>query len=99
MREEATKALRELQERHVPPTVTTELHVAMRMDTPANAIAHYAEDQQADLIAMGGHGASGWTRGVLGSVTERVLHETSLPVLVVRQAHDDTRGRDVTDGS
>lgn len=37
-----------------------------------------------DLIAMATHGRSGLMRLALGSVTERVLHATRLPLLVVR---------------
>ncbi len=36
------------------------------------------------LIAMATHGRSGMPRWVLGSVTERVLHGTSLPLFIVR---------------
>jgi nucleotide-binding universal stress UspA family protein len=87
MREAATRSLRALQEQRVPAGVETDLHVAMRMEAPATAIAHYAQGQGASLIVIGGHGTSGWIRGVLGSVTERLLQETALPVLVVRAAH------------
>lgn len=37
-----------------------------------------------DLICMATHGRSGLQRWVLGSITERVLHATKLPLLVVR---------------
>ena len=37
-----------------------------------------------DLIAMATHGHSGLARWALGSVTERVLHATKLPILIVR---------------
>lgn len=37
-----------------------------------------------DAIAMATHGRSGITRWVLGSITERVLHATNLPLLIVR---------------
>jgi nucleotide-binding universal stress UspA family protein len=36
-----------------------------------------------DVIAMATHGRSGIARWTLGSVTERVLHKTTLPILVV----------------
>lgn len=83
MRENATRALEALRDRLVPPAVDTDVHVAMRMEAMATAIAHYARDCEAHLIAMGGHGAR-WVKGTLGGVTERVLHETDVPVLVVR---------------
>lgn len=36
------------------------------------------------LVAMSTHGRSGWGRWVIGSITERVLHSTRLPLFVVR---------------
>jgi nucleotide-binding universal stress UspA family protein len=36
------------------------------------------------LIALSTHGRSGFQRWMLGSITERVLHATTLPILVVR---------------
>ncbi|HLJ36588.1 MAG TPA: universal stress protein [Ktedonobacteraceae bacterium] len=35
------------------------------------------------LLAMSTHGRSGWKRLVIGSVTQRVLHSTKLPMLIV----------------
>ncbi len=43
-----------------------------------------------DLIAMSTHGRGGWERWVMGSVTERVLGATKLPLLVVRPQHMQT---------
>lgn len=37
-----------------------------------------------DLIAISTHGRAGLERWVMGSVTERVLHTTTLPLLIVR---------------
>jgi len=37
-----------------------------------------------DLIAMATHGYSGLQRWAMGSITERVLHATRLPLLIVR---------------
>jgi nucleotide-binding universal stress UspA family protein len=39
-----------------------------------------------DLVAMATHGRGGLQRWVMGSVTERVLHATRLPMLVVHSA-------------
>ena len=36
------------------------------------------------LLAMSTHGRSGWKRLVIGSITQRVLHSTKLPLLIVR---------------
>lgn len=51
---------------------------------PTETILRTAAEIGADLIAMGTHGRSGWNRLMLGSVTERVLRESSIPVLTVR---------------
>ncbi len=37
-----------------------------------------------DVIAMATHGYGGFQRWTLGSITERVLHATRLPLLIVR---------------
>ena len=50
---------------------------------PHEQVADYADDRGVDLVVMGSHGRSGVRRALLGSVTERVLRETHVPVLVV----------------
>ena len=52
-------------------------------DRPDQAILKTAAARQADLISMGTHGRSGWSRIMMGSVAERVLRETDRPVLTV----------------
>jgi nucleotide-binding universal stress UspA family protein len=42
---------------------------------------------KADLIAMSSHGRSGLGRWAMGSITDKVLHESSIPVLTVRASH------------
>jgi len=50
---------------------------------PHEMIAGYAEDNGIDLIVMGSHGRAGVRRALLGSVTERTLRSTHVPVLVI----------------
>lgn len=50
---------------------------------PHSLIEGYADDHDIDLIVMGSHGRSGVKRILLGSVTERTLRSTTVPVLVV----------------
>jgi nucleotide-binding universal stress UspA family protein len=45
-----------------------------------------------DLIAMATHGRSGIARWALGSVTERVLHDATVPVCIIRP-HAEAMGR------
>jgi len=50
----------------------------------AEAIADYATKSQADLIIVATHGRSGVSRWVWGSVAERILRSSCVPVLMVR---------------
>ncbi len=55
----------------------------------ASSIVELADSLPADLVVMGTHGASGFERLMLGSVTEKVLRRASCPVLTVpRRAHE-----------
>jgi nucleotide-binding universal stress UspA family protein len=47
-------------------------------------ILDYAEDTGADLIVIATHGRSGLDRVLLGSVAERVLRQSPIPVFVVK---------------
>ena len=62
----------------------TQAEALVMEDRPDQAILKTAEARNADLIVMGTHGRSGWSRFMLGSVTERILREIDRPVLTVR---------------
>lgn len=53
---------------------------------PAVGILHEASAMQADLIVLSSHGRSGLRKLFFGSTTERVLRETTIPVLVTPDA-------------
>ena len=50
---------------------------------PNEAIVTYAETNDIELIVMGTHGRSGADRLVIGSVAEKVVRGSSVPVLTV----------------
>jgi len=50
----------------------------------AEEIIKAARDASANLIAMSTHGLSGLKRWALGSIADKVLHQSDIPVLVVR---------------
>ena len=50
----------------------------------AEQIIQAADDTGVDLIAMSTHGRSGLRRLAFGSVTDKVLHHSKVPVLMVR---------------
>jgi nucleotide-binding universal stress UspA family protein len=61
----------------------------------AHSILELAEKLPASLIVMGTHGASGFERLMLGSVTEKVLRKASCPVLVVPRHADAPSGKPI----
>jgi nucleotide-binding universal stress UspA family protein len=64
--------------------VTT--HALVKQGQPAKQIVAAAREVQADAIAMATHSRRGINRLMFGSVAEEVLHESSLPVLLIRSA-------------
>jgi nucleotide-binding universal stress UspA family protein len=51
---------------------------------PSNVILEFAEDNDVDLIVMGTLGKTGLDRFLLGSVAEKVVRGSTVPVMVVR---------------
>jgi nucleotide-binding universal stress UspA family protein len=51
---------------------------------PADEILRYAEENDVDLILMATHGLSGIRRWVMGSVADKVLRASRVPVWLVR---------------
>ncbi len=81
LREDAEAATGSVAERAQSLGLTAvERHAGGR---PHKLIANYAAENDIDLIVMGSHGRSGVRRALLGSVTERTLRSTRVPVLVI----------------
>jgi nucleotide-binding universal stress UspA family protein len=51
---------------------------------PAEQILRIADEANIDVLVLGARGASFWKNLVIGSVSERVIDGTRIPVLVVR---------------
>ena len=62
------------------------IETVVREGPTVTEILEQAAATSADLIVMGTHGASGFERLVLGSVTEKVLRKARCPVLTVPRA-------------
>lgn len=60
---------------------------------PAEAILDQGHVEEVDLIAMATHGRSGFSRWVLGSVAERVLRHSGVPLLLVQAEHHRKSGK------
>ncbi len=83
-RHSAADAMRREMARFVRAVVAGPAEVNFIEEAPATAIVESAA--HADLIVMGTHGRRGASRWWLGSVAERVVRESPIPVLVVRAA-------------
>ncbi len=60
------------------------LHTDRGRGRPDRLIVRYADEDDVDLVAIGSHGRDGVARVLLGSVAEKVVRRSSVPVLVVR---------------
>jgi nucleotide-binding universal stress UspA family protein len=63
-----------------------DVDIDVRCGPAADVIVEAAEGPDISMIAMATHGYSGLRRWALGSVTDRVVHATAIPVFVVRGA-------------
>lgn len=82
LREEATDAVEGVAavcDDYEVPVETTVLK-----GSPNREIIRYAESEDCDLIVMGTHGRGGIDRLLLGSVAEKVVRGSKVPVLTVR---------------
>ena len=51
---------------------------------PADTITEYAQEKGMDMIIIGTHGYTGLKKLMLGSVAFSVLHQSHIPVLLIR---------------
>ncbi|WP_126662334.1 universal stress protein [Haloterrigena salifodinae] len=71
-----------------------DIDTAVREGRPAAQICEYAREIDADLVATGTRGRHGENRLLLGSVAERVVRTSPVPVLTVRQLDPAGEGDD-----
>lgn len=76
--------LSELAKEEIDATLVTEPKISI--GNPAQAIVEEAKDF--DMIVMTTHGRTGFSRFFLGSVSEKVLRTSHIPVLIVNEQRD-----------
>jgi nucleotide-binding universal stress UspA family protein len=81
---EAQAKLGEMIAENAPPTTRTQ--AVVRLGNTVEEIERTAKQEDADLIVIATHGASGWHRLFYGSVAERVLRTTHFPTLIIHEA-------------
>jgi nucleotide-binding universal stress UspA family protein len=65
----------------------------LREGDPATAILDAAREVGASMIAMGTHGRRGLSHVLLGSVAEKVVRSSEIPVLTVRAGQPPAAGK------
>ncbi len=90
--EQVRRQAEDLQERLGVEPGATRIHVRgdLAEGYYADEILRYAGEHQVDLILMASHGRSGVRRWRMGSVADKVLRATRLPVLFVPAGIKDT---------
>ena len=66
----------------------TSVQASVVSGRPNRSVCTYAETQDIDLVVMGTHGRTGLSEKLLGSVTERVVRESPVPVITLRAVED-----------
>lgn len=84
LEEEGNEAIDAVADRAAAAGVETVTEVTT--GTVHRTIIEYAADHDIDLIVMGTHGRRGLDRYLLGSVTEKVVRASDVPVLTIRAA-------------
>lgn len=81
VKEEAEAALERVEA--IADERRVECDTEIRAGTPHKKIGDCIDDSDIDVVVMGSHGRGGLKRRIMGSVTERVLRSTTVPVLVI----------------
>lgn len=61
------------------------VETAIEYGSPYRAIRSYVDEYDIGLVVMGTHGRSGIERYLLGSITEKTVRTSPVPVITVRQ--------------
>ncbi len=78
----AEKALNEMVASLLPKTLRVRLITSV--GHAADVICRTAESERAGLVVIATHGMTGWRHYVFGSVAQKVVQHTALPVLLIR---------------
>ena len=86
---EGSRALAEMESLAEEVGFDAQLVTELREGAPTKEILAYVEEAEIDLVVMGTHGRKGIERSLLGSVAERTVRGSSVPVMVVPDTTQD----------
>lgn len=87
-----------------PPDAGVEFEHHHRVGSPSTEIVRFAKRYGVDMIVMGTHGRSGFSRLLMGSIAESVVRNASVPVLTLHdpgchEGEPEARGKHREDES
>jgi len=68
-----------------------ELKKVLKQDAPWDAVNAVAKELGIDLVVVGTHGRRGLAHALLGSVAEKIIRTSTVPVLTVRGPNGNAR--------
>ena len=72
----------ELENQDISPSAQFE--IILKYGSPAKSILQLAKDEHFNLIVLGSHGLTGLSEFLLGSVSNKISHASTIPVLIVK---------------
>jgi nucleotide-binding universal stress UspA family protein len=83
---ERDRADRAVEDTVAPLPDDLSVETAVVEGVPKTAILDYVEDEGIDMVVMGTHGRTGLDHYLIGSVAEKVVRRSPVPVVTVRLA-------------
>jgi len=65
------------------------VHEIVKPEATFNSVVEICHEQGAEIIIMGSHGASGFKEMFVGSNAEKVVRMSDIPVLVIKNEHEE----------
>ncbi|WP_323192569.1 universal stress protein [Halostella sp. PRR32] len=83
--EEQARTAVDIVEKRATAASVSAVETAVEHGSPYREIRTYVDEHDVDLVVMGTHGRSGIERYLLGSVAEKTVRTSPVPVMTVRQ--------------
>lgn len=80
----AESDLSQVVEEKVPTNI--EISSEVKIGSPAEVIIEFAREKNVDIIIMATHGRTGISRFMIGSVAEKTIRQSTIPLLVIPAA-------------
>jgi len=88
LHEEAVKTIGDLSAKYQQAGIPVRTEVGTANDVGME-ILRIAQKQKADLIVIATHGVSGWHKVLFGSVAEKVIRLSEIPVLLLKRPREE----------